>query len=314
MRVLVTGAGGFAGAHVVAALRAAGHAVHALVHDAPGALPPDAADVHRGDVCDAEGLARLVATVAPGGIVHLAAFANPAGAERDPAGAYRVNVGGTLALLGAVRAHVPAARVLLVSSCLVYGDVPRTAPPVGEDAPLAPRTVYGASKAAAEITALQWERGYGLDVMIARPFNHTGPGQAATYVCAALARQIAAIEAGRQEPVLHTGNPDPVRDLVDVRDVAAAYVALLAGGRRGGVYNVSTGEGSSVAEIVAQLRTLATVAVSARIDPARVRPGDAERLVGSPERIAADTGWRPRIPLAQTLRDVLDEWRRRPGV
>lgn len=295
------------------ALRAAGHAVHALVREGPG-TPPDAAGVHRGDVCDADGLARLVATVAPDGIVHLAAFANPAAAERDPAGAYRVNVGGTLALLGAVRAHAPAARLLVVSSCLVYGDVPRTAPPVDEEAPLAPRTVYGGSKAAAEITALQWGRGYGLDVMVARPFNHTGPGQAPSYVCAALARQLAAIEAGRQEPVLHTGNPDPVRDLVDVRDVAAAYVALLAQGRRGGVYNVCTGEGSSVAEIVAQLRTLATLPVSAHVDPARVRAGDAERLVGSPARIAADAGWRPRIPLVQTLRDVLDEWRGRPGV
>lgn len=312
MRVLVTGAGGFAGTHVVTALRAAGHAVHALVHGT-GTAPAGVEAVHAGDVCDADGLARIVAAAAPDAVVHLAAFANPAAAERDPAGAYRVNVGGTLALLAALRTHAPAARLLVVSSCLVYGDVPRTEPPVGEDAPLAPRTVYGASKAAAEITALQWGRAYGLDVVVARPFNHTGPGQAPTYVCAALARQLAAIEAGRQEPVLHTGNPDPVRDLVDVRDVAEAYVALLARGRRGGVYNVCTGEGSSVAEIVAQLRTLATVAVSARIDPARVRSGDAERLVGSPARIAADTGWRARIPLARTLADVLAEWRVRPS-
>jgi GDP-4-dehydro-6-deoxy-D-mannose reductase len=312
MRVLVTGAGGFVGGHVTTALRAAGHTVHGLVHGS-GAGPADAHAVHAGDVCDADALARLVADVAPEGVVHLAAFANPAAAERDPAGAYRVNVGGTLALLGAVRAHAPRARLLLVSSCLVYGDVPRTEPPVGEDAPVAPRTVYGASKAAAEVTALQWQRAYGLDVVVARPFNHTGPGQAPTYVCAALARQLAAIEAGRQEPVLRIGNPDPVRDLIDVRDVAAAYVALLAAGRPGGVYNVCTGVGSSVAEIVAQLRTLATVPVSVRIDPARVRAGDPERLVGSPERLAADTGWQPRIPLADTLADVLAEWRARPG-
>ncbi|MCW5893812.1 MAG: GDP-mannose 4,6-dehydratase [bacterium] len=311
MRVLVTGAGGFAGAHVTAALHAAGHAAHALVHG-PGPGPADAAAVHRGDVCDAEELARLVRTVAPEAVVHLAAFANPAAAEHDPAAAYRVNVGGTLALLGALRAQAPGARLLLVSSCLVYGDVPRAEPPVDEAASVAPRTVYGASKAAAEITALQWARAYGLDVVVARPFNHTGPGQAPSYVCAALARQVAAIEAGRQEPVLHTGNPDPVRDLVDVRDVAAAYLALLARGRRGTVYNVCTGGGSSVAEIVAQLRTLARVPLTARIDPARTRPGDAERLVGSPARIAADTGWQARIPLADTLADVLGEWRARP--
>lgn len=308
MRVLVTGAGGFAGAHVTAALQAAGHAAHALIHG-PGPGPARAASVHRGDVCDADALTTLVRTVAPEAVVHLAAFANPAAAERDPPGAYRVNVGGTLALLGALRAHAPQARLLLVSSCLVYGDVPRARPPVDEDAPIAPRTVYGASKAAAEITALQWERAYGLDVVVARPFNHTGPGQAPSYVCAALARQVAAIEAGSQEAVLHTGNPDPVRDLVDVRDVADAYVALLERGRRGTVYNVCSGEGSSVAEVVAQLRTLARVPLVAHVDPARVRAGDAERLVGNPARLTADTGWRARIPLARTLADVLAEWR-----
>ena len=165
---------------------------------------------------------------------------------------------------------------------------------------------------------MQWARAHGLDVVVARPFNHTGPGQSADYVCAALASQIADIEAGRQEPVLTVGNVDPVRDLSDVRDVAAGYVALLERGRSGTVYNLCAGDGVSVADIIAQLRSLARVPMRARIDPARRRSNDVERIVGSHERATADTGWTPRIPLIDTLAAVLEDWRRgraetRPG-
>src|SRR5207237_5761124 len=121
--------------------------------------------------------------------------------------------------------------------------------------PLRTLTVYGASKAAADLTAGQWARAYELDVVRARPFNHTGPGQDPAFVCSALARQLALIEAGRQEPVLRVGNPDPVRDFSDVRDVVAGYVALLERGRTGDAYNICSGEGVSIAEVIAILRT-----------------------------------------------------------
>jgi len=130
-------------------------------------------------------------------------------------------------------------------------------------------------------------------------------------VCAALASQVAAIERGSQPPVLTVGNVDPVRDVGDVRDVAAGYVALLERGRRGAVYNLCTGEGVSIAEIIAQLRTLARVPLRAWMDPKRRRARDVERIVGSHARASADTGWEPRIPLLDTLATVLDDWRHR---
>src|SRR5262249_49515869 len=156
-------------------------------------------------------LARVVAEVAPDAVLHLAAIAEPAVAEANPAAAYGVNLGGTLALLAAARAAVPQARLLIVSSGAGYAAVRPAELPVTEDTPLRPLTVYGASKAAAELAALQWARAHALDVVVARPFNHTGPGQAPGYVCAALASQIAAIEAGRQAPVLAVGHGDPGR-------------------------------------------------------------------------------------------------------
>jgi GDP-4-dehydro-6-deoxy-D-mannose reductase len=312
MRVLVTGIGGFAGPPVTAALVAAGHRVHGLVRSEPGratALPVEA--LHGGNLDDPADVERVVAAVAPDALVHLAGMSFVPAAEQDPRAAYRANVEGTLAVLGAVRARAPRARVLVVTSSEIYGAVTPAELPITEDAPLRPRTVYGASKAAADVAAGQWARAYGLDVVRARPFNHTGPGQDAAFVCSALARRLARVEIGAHAPEVQVGNLDPVRDFSDVRDVAAGYVALLERGRSGEAYNLCSGEGASVAEVLAILRTHARVPVRVVSDPALRRAGDLPRVVGSHARATRDTGWQPRIPLADTLAAVLDDWRRR---
>jgi GDP-4-dehydro-6-deoxy-D-mannose reductase len=311
MRVLVTGAGGFVGPYLVRALAAGGHAVHGLVHhsDATAPLAGLPMTPHAGDVTDGPAFAAVVASVAPDAVVHLAALSFVPEAERDPPAAYRVNVGGTLAVVSAVRAHAPAARLLYVGSGDAYGVVRPEELPIDEDVPMRPLSVYGASKAAAEVTVAQWGRAYGIDVVRVRPFNHTGPGQSPTFVCPALAKQVAAIEAGRQPPVLRVGNLDPVRDLSDVRDVVAGYVALLERGRSGHVYNLCSGEGRSVRDLVDRLRALARVPVEVAQDPALVRPVEVPRVVASAARAAADAGWRPAIPFEQTLADVLAWWR-----
>jgi GDP-4-dehydro-6-deoxy-D-mannose reductase len=318
MRVLVTGVGGFAGPFVARALAAAGHEVHGLVRPG-GHVPRPAAPglsgtaLSEADVTDATAVRGVVERVRPEGVVHLAGVTFVPAAERDPAETYRVNVGGLLALLAALRAAAPEARLVAVTSGDVYGAVTPEELPVREETPLRPVTVYGASKAAADLAAAQWARAYGLAVIRARPFNHTGPGQAPTFVCSALARQVAEIEAGRQAPVLRVGNVDPVRDFSDVRDVAAGYVALLERGRAGEAYNLCSGSGSSIAEVIAILRTHARVPLSARSDPALRRAVDVERIVGSHARATQDTGWAPRIPLADTLGALLVDWRARLG-
>lgn len=313
MRVLVTGLGGFAGRWVAGALRARGHVVYGLGRTPPAGPASDlVAEFRRVDVTDRVALEAAVGETAPDAVIHLAALTDPALAEREIATAYRTNLGGTLVVLGAIRGTVPQARLLLASTSLVYGAVEPAELPVRETTPLRPTGIYGATKAAAEIAALQWSRAYGVDVVVARPFNHIGPGQRPDFVCAAIASQLADIEAGRREPVLRLGNLDPVRDFLDVRDVAEGYVALLERGVRGAVYNLCAGEGVSIAEVVALFRTLARVPVRVRSEPGRRRAIDVERIVGSHERATADTGWRPRMPLLESLRDVLEDWRRRP--
>jgi len=315
MRVLVTGIAGFAGPVVAAALLEAGHEVHGLVRGAGPwprlaglPLPPGA--LHRGDLAEGR-FPDLVRELAPDAVVHLAALSFAPAAERDPAGAYRTNLGGTLAVLAAARAHAPRARVLIVTSSDVYGDVRAEGLPVVEETPLRPVSVYGASKAAADIAAAQWARAYGLDVVRARPFNHTGPGQDAAFVCSALARQLALIEAAKQDPVVRVGNADPVRDFSDVRDIAAGYVALLERGRTGEAYNLCSGDGVSIAEVIALLRTHARVPVRVHSDPALRRAHDVPRIVGSHARATEHTGWRPARQLSATLRDLLEDWRAR---
>ncbi len=315
MRVLVTGISGFAGPWVATALVSAGHEVHGLVRGAGpwpvfARVPLGDDRLHRGDLGDA-GFARLVRDLAPDAVLHLAGVSFVPAAERDPAGAYRTNLGGTLAVLAAVRAHAPRARVVAVTSADVYGAVEPADLPLDEETPLRPLTVYGASKAAADVAAAQWGRAYGLDVVRARPFNHTGPGQDPAFVCSALARQVALVEAGRQAPVIRVGNPDPVRDFSDVRDVAAGYVAILERGRGGAAYNLCSGEGVSIAEVIAVLRTHARVPLRAQSDPALRRTHDVPRIVGSHARATADTGWTPRIALGDTLAAVLEDWRAR---
>jgi GDP-4-dehydro-6-deoxy-D-mannose reductase len=313
VRVLVTGIGGFVGPVLARTLAGAGHEVHGLVRDAAerARVEADAAGLHQGDVTDREGMARLLAALAPDAVVHLAAISFVPEAEADPEATYRVNVGGTVALLAALRAAAPRARLLCVGSSDAYGAVRRDELPVTEDTPFRPLTVYGATKAAADVAAAQWARAYGLDVVRARPFNHTGPGQRASFVCAALARQVARIERGAQPPVLDVGNADPVRDFSDVRDVARGYLALLERGKAGEAYNLCSGEGVSIAEVIALLRTHATVPLRVRSVPALRRAVEVERVVGSRARVHADTGWEPRIPLTDTLRTVLEDWRRR---
>lgn len=310
MRVLVTGAGGFVGPYLIAVLQAGGHEPHALDRSEPDArLRATGVPVHRGDLLDAAALVQVMEAVRPEAVVHLAGLTFVPDAARDPEAAYRINLHGTLALLAAIRDRVPAARLLHVSTGDVYGAVRAAELPVVETTPMRPLNVYATTKAAAEIAVGQWGRSHGLDVVVARPFNHTGPGQAATFVCSALARQVARAEAGEQPPVLQVGDMDPIRDFSDVRDVVAGYVALLERGRRHEIYNLCSEQGASIADVIAMLRGIARMPLAVRRDPALRRPVDVPRIVGSAAKIRADVGWQVTRSFEGTLADLVDAWR-----
>jgi GDP-4-dehydro-6-deoxy-D-mannose reductase len=309
VRALVTGGTGFVGRHLVDALVAAGHDVVAagLAH---GGLPAgERLEWRELDVTDAAACRAAVEESRPGWVFHLAGMAHVAGCERDPERALAVNFGGTRAVLEACAAAVPRARVLLVSSAEVYGRVAAGAP-ISEDRPLRPATAYALSKACAELAGHR-AAARGARVVIVRPFNHIGPGQTDDYVASAFARQLARIEAGSQPPVLRVGNLEAVRDLTDVRDAAAAYVAILERAPDGAVYNVTSGRATSVRQLLDLLVSMCRREVSVETDSARLRPIDVPVLHGSGAALEADIGPRTWRELRETLADLLDYWRAR---
>jgi GDP-4-dehydro-6-deoxy-D-mannose reductase len=304
--VLVTGASGFVGPHLAAALHARGARVVGLAAGPAPATPLDG--WHDADLLDADALARAVAAAAPQAVVHLAGQSSAARSFEQPVETFRLNVTGTWNLLEAVRRHAPRAVTLVVGSGEAYGPQPEGSR-VAEDAPFRPVSPYALSKAAADALAELHGATHGLDVVRTRSFSHTGPGQDARFVIPGFALQIAAIERGEAEPVMRVGNLEVTRDLTDVRDVARAYVMLLERGRAGEAYNVCRGEGARLADLAQRLSARARRPVRIEIDPARLRPADVPWLVGDRTRLEGDTGWRPEIALERTLDEVLEEAR-----
>lgn len=312
MRVLVTGAEGFAGGWMVPALLAAGHEVggtHRPGHGPPGHLPD-------GDRVRVTWLAmdlRDRASVETGvgarwdAVIHLAGIASGADARRDPGLAWEVNAAGTARVAEALATRRleegQDPLLLLASTAEVYGA--GAGAPHPETDPLLPCSPYAASKLGAEVAAHEVARRTGLRVVVARPFPHTGPGQETRYVVPALASRIRmAKRVGA--PAINTGDLEPVRDFLDVRDVVEAYRLLLERGQPGETYNIAGGQGVALREVLDRLQALVGVRVIAEHEPSLARRADIPHLVGDATKLRDATGWSPRVPLDQTLRDLLD--------
>ncbi len=299
-RILLTGAAGFVGRHLLSALEAA--------------FPTAAIVADHFDVTDKAATHDAVRGASPDACIHLAGITSVAAARGDPDLAWRVNLFGTLNLARAVLAFAPGCRFLFASSAEVYGASFRSGHPLDESALLAPMNVYAATKAAADL-AMGAMSHDGLRVVRLRLFNHTGPGQSDAFVVPAFARQIARIESGLQQPPLQVGGLDASRDFLDVRDVCDAYVTCL---RRsddelppGTILNLGSGQPRRVGDILDELLKLAGLQIEVASDPARLRPSEIVMARGDCARARRLLGWTPGIPWRQTLGDVLADWRMR---
>ena len=283
-RVVITGARGFVGGHLMAQLGDA-------------AVPADV------DVTDLDDVVRALRAVRPTAVVHLAALSS-VGESLSKTGVevWRTNTLGTVNVLDGAREACPSARVLVVSTGEVYGETAKR--PAREDDEAAPISPYAASKAAAEIAATRAARADGVDVVVVRAFPHTGPGQDERFAVGSWAAQIARLEAAGGG-ALRVGDLTVERDFTDVRDICRAYRLLLDPSVAPGTYNVASGVAVPLTRVVETLVGLADVPVTVERDPERTRRADVRVLVGDPSRLMAATGWRPSIPLEQTLADAL---------
>ena len=311
MRVLITGVTGFVGHYLADYIAdvAPEAEVWGLISDAePGEAPPTVTEVS-GDLTDFPSLVAAVENARPEIVFHLAASSSVSSSWERPGRVLEVNAVGTVNFFEALRMLEEAPRVVVSSSAEIYGPVPADRQPIVEDFPLRPISPYAVSKASLDLIAAQYHCGFGLPTVRLRLFPHTGPGRSFQFVASSFARQIARIEQGLKPPRLAAGNLDAIRDFSDVRDVVRAYWLAAIDGRAGEAYNVCSGRGVSIREMLDLLLARSEAEIEVEVDPARLRPSDIPMLVGNGARFTDATGWRPQIPLEQTLEDLLEWWR-----
>ena len=310
MKFFITGIEGFVGHYLAQNLLDNGHQVGGSFIDVQAASDlTEKFKLYQVDLRQPEQIDKALKDFYPQVIFHLAAQSSPALSFKNPQLTFEVNLIGTVNLLEAVRGLKEKCRLVLISSCEVYG--PTTGDkPLSETEPCNPISPYASSKVFQEITCLQYFRTYGLETVLVRPFPHTGPGQPATFALPSFARQIAGIEKGRREPVITVGNLSARRDISDVRDVVQAYRLLAEKGRPGETYNVSSGQAVSMEEALKLMLKMSTLTIKIETDPSLLRPADVPLLWGDPSKLKAETGWSPSFLFKDTLNSLLDSWRK----
>jgi len=289
-------------------LRSPAHAIHGTCYpERPEDKDRTVADkIYYQDIRDAKGLSALIEEIRPDWVFHLAAVSSVKRSWDKREETFDINLSGTHHLFEAIRQYSPQARVLYVSSSDVYGVLAPVKKALSEDDRTEPVNPYAYTKISGELLARFYSRIEGLDIVCARPFPHTGPGQSADFVCPDWALQIAQIEKGDREPVMTVGNTQVQRDFLDVRDVVRAYVCLMEKGRKGEVYNICSGRAIALKEVLDMLLSLTSSAIEIRVDPQKLRKTDIPLLVGDNQKIRNETSWTPKISIKQTLIDLLE--------
>lgn len=324
-RALITGLGGFVASHLAEYLIYGydwevwgtmrwSDPLDNLEKLAPRINAGDRVHVVHADLTDAGCMRRVVGAVQPHYVFHLAAQSYPQTSFTAPTETMRTNVEGTLNLLEAVRHEAPEARVHVCSSSEVYGRVPAARVPISEDCPLHPASPYAISKVGTDLLGQHYAEAYGLHTVVTRMFTHTGPRRGDVFAESSFAKQIAMIEAGLLNPPIKVGNLGSLRTVADVRDAVRAYVMALIGGLpKGEAYNIGGDHTCTVGDVLNALLKAAGQDWDIQVDPARLRPIDADLQVPDCSKFKAATGWEPMFPFERTIEDLLAYWRERVG-
>ncbi|MEA3431915.1 MAG: GDP-mannose 4,6-dehydratase [candidate division WOR-3 bacterium] len=262
------------------------------------------------DLRDASSVRDVIEEVKPDMIFHLAAQSFVPTSWNAPTESLETNIMGELNLFEAVRRTGIDSLIQVAVSSEEYGAVKENEVPIKETNPLRPLSPYGVSKVGQDMLAYQYFKSYGMKIVRTRGFNHTGPRRPAVFVCSDFAKQIIDIEKGIKRPVIEVGNLEAVRDFTDVRDMVRGYWFALTKGTPGEVYNICSGVGRTIGEILSMLISLAGVKVDVKVDERRLRPSDILCLIGDSTKFKTATGWQPKIAFEKTLQDLLDFWRK----
>jgi GDP-4-dehydro-6-deoxy-D-mannose reductase len=310
-KVLITGATGFVGNHLIASL------LSQNAFEIIGTYRSDSGQMSEGvtfekiDLLNQEAVDSLIEKHKPEIVYHLAGLASAAESFKNPANYITNNIIGELTVLEALRKHeLNETKVLIVSTAEVYGSINPDDLPIDEDTRLRPVNPYAVSKISQDYLGLQYQLSYKMHIIRVRPFNHIGPGQRDSFVLSSFAKQIAEIEKGKIEPVIQVGNLEAKRDFTDVRDMVKAYQLAIEKGEKGDVYNIGSGVSRKIEDILNSLLSFSTAKIEVQTDPARLRPVDVPEIVCDSTKFTTLTGWKPEMQFDKTLQDILDYWRK----
>ncbi len=315
MKILITGLCGFVGKHLIQYLSGKGkHLFYGVdLQECSGELDMEAPELieKKADLTDRKEVDRIIGDFKPDQVYHLAAKSSVSMSWKDPAGTLNSNVCGGINLLESIKKMNPGASVLMVCTAEEYGAA-GNGRPVKESDKIFPGNPYAVSKSALDFLSATYNRAYGLNTMVARSFNHIGPGQQAGFVCSDFARQISLIEAGMQKPEIRVGNLEASRDFLDVRDVVKAYWHIMNRGRPGEAYNVCSGKPVRISRLLDILISLSRRGdIRVKVDSDKFRPDDIKTLFGDNSKLVSETGWKPGYEIKKTLEDTLAWWRKK---
>ena len=314
-KILITGASGFVGSHLVDYLALDSNNILFGTHFSKS--PPKNLDKSKEriqlleiDLRNENEVYNLVDKVKPDVIYHLAAFTSAADSFKSPRETVLNNIACQINIFEAMRkSKLLNSRTLVVASAEIYGTVKKEDLPMDEETPLNPTNPYAVSKLTQDFLGRQYFLSYGLKTVRVRPFNHVGPRQAPNFVVSSFAQKIVEIEKGKRAPILPVGNLEAKRDFTDVRDVVRAYSLLMEKGEFGEVYNIGSGTSYKISEVLEKLLSFSSAKITVNVDKSLFRPIDDPDLVCDATKINRLTGWKPEIPMEKTLKDTLDYWR-----